>query len=216
MQYRVETHCHTSEVSGCGMVTARDMVAAHAEAGYRMMIITDHWPIPRRPVRTAAEVDRQFIGYYNAREAGRALGVHVLPGVELRFPDTNEDYLLMGLRDDQLRMLLEDAPSDLEAFSAFSRAQGWLLYQAHPFRMNLRLAPLSYLDGIEFYNGNMRHDSRNELAFEVVRRSGLLGIAGSDAHQLCDVGRSGVWAPSAEMSAGEWVKWLKAVQVTPM
>lgn len=36
--------------------------------------------------------------------------------------------------------------------------------QAHPFRNGLKIVDPKHLDGIETYNGNPRHDSRNEIA----------------------------------------------------
>ena len=40
----------------------------------------------------------------------------------------------------------------------------YILVQAHPFRDNIELAPLEYIDGIEIFNGCHDEVSRNEKA----------------------------------------------------
>ena len=70
-----------------------------------------------------------------------------------------------------------------------------LIYQAHPFRPGLRAASPADLDGVEVYNGNPRHNSHNELALRFALDSGLAMSSGSDAHQIEDIARGGIYAP---------------------
>lgn len=40
--FRVDTHIHTSEVSPCGKLTARETVEGYRKAGYDAICISDH------------------------------------------------------------------------------------------------------------------------------------------------------------------------------
>ena len=42
-RYIYETHCHTSEVSRCGDLTAREVVRNYVDAGYSGLVVTDHF-----------------------------------------------------------------------------------------------------------------------------------------------------------------------------
>ncbi len=86
---------------------------------------------------------------------------------------------------------------------------GILIYQAHPFRPGTQPADPRLLDGVEVYNGNVGHDSRNSLAAAFAGRHGLLPIAGSDAHLPADVGRAGLWLPWVPRTAAELVALLR-------
>lgn len=41
--YKYETHCHTSEASGCGMSTGAEMAQKYKDEGYDGIFITDHF-----------------------------------------------------------------------------------------------------------------------------------------------------------------------------
>ena len=77
-------------------------------------------------------------------------------------------------------------------FSALAAEQGFLFYQAHPFRNNMKITAPELLTGIEIKNGNPRHDSRNDIAKLWAEKFGMHMIAGSDCHRQEDVGVSGI------------------------
>ena len=41
--YKIETHMHVSETSGCAHLTADEMIKRYAEAGYDTVFLTDHY-----------------------------------------------------------------------------------------------------------------------------------------------------------------------------
>ena len=49
-----------------------------------------------------------------------------------------------------------------------------------------------FLDGVEVFNGNPRHNSQNQLALMYATQHKLLQCGGSDAHQTEDIGRGGL------------------------
>ena len=190
---KIETHLHTREVSACSSVSAQQMIELCHRAGYGAAVVTDHF----MPGQFKGAARKDFLrGYHEALVAAARLGITVLPGMELRLDTGNEDYLLYGMEEADILAL----PDTICAFSladlhALCRTNGWLLYQAHPFRSAMRVMPADCLDGLETRNGNPRHDSHNEQARAYAMRYGLREICGSDAHEPGDVGRGGIYAP---------------------
>ena len=95
----------------------------------------------------------------------------------------------------------------LKSFRSNINGTGSMIFQAHPFRKGLTPAPYSLLDGIEIYNGNPRHDSNNDSAYAYAKDNNLKMIAGSDAHQIEDVGRAGLIIPKEIDSIDKFIKW---------
>lgn len=210
---KLETHCHTAETSPCGVLSARELVALYHEAGYQTLVVTDHlWSEWKAGLPMEKRVQAYLAGYRAAREAGSALGMHVLLGAELRMEPEPEDYLCYGLTEQALPDLMAfmDGHPSLSALHDYLRARGMLLLQAHPFRDGLRPMDLSLLDGVEVYNGNPRHDSRNGRALHhASARPGLILTSGSDAHQKEDVGRGGLWVSKPISDNAEWLSFLR-------
>ncbi|MDR3050514.1 MAG: PHP domain-containing protein [Oscillospiraceae bacterium] len=204
----VETHAHTAEVSACSHLPARHLVALLAQNGYGAAVITDHYLAGK----TDTDAQRRAFasGYERAWEAGAAMGVTVLPGMELRFADCGfEDYLVF-LPDPWLLYKLKDiARMTPEAFRQVADAEGLLVYQAHPFRIGLAPAPFSLLDGMEVYNGNPNHQNCNQRALAYAQRRGLRQIAGSDLHEAAGVRRGGIWAPPTALTPAGFVRYLR-------
>ena len=194
--YRIETHAHTGHVSPCGQLSPAELVGRYREAAYDCLVITDHFvsslPVFRGVRRWTDRVDAYFAGYRLALEAAEGTGLTVLPGLEVTL-DTMRgvDLLVYGVDERAVAEtpgLYALQPAD---FRAWAREADALVFQAHPFR-GTGPTNLSLLDGVEVFNGNPRHDSRNDLAAEFARKHSLLAIGGSDAHQREDVARSGI------------------------
>jgi predicted metal-dependent phosphoesterase TrpH len=204
----LEAHAHTAEVSPCGKLPAAAVVAALAARGYGAVVITDHYLPGQRENRGARAAF--LAGIQAAREAAPA-GFAVLPGLEMRFRQGPEDFLVYGPSEADILALPDDVcergPS---AFHALAADNGWLVYQAHPFRPKLARANPADLDGVETFNGNPRHDSRNRLAADFAEQHALRTIAGSDIHQAGDAGAVGLLVPeAATRSAGAFADYLR-------
>jgi predicted metal-dependent phosphoesterase TrpH len=207
---KTEFHLHTAETSPCGMVPGREIIRVLAAAGYGGVIVTDHY-LPGAFDRP--ETRGLFLeGYRAAREAGAALGVTVLPGMEFRFADADNDFLVYGMQEADFAELpagLSGYP--LADFSAYCRAHGWLVYQAHPFRPWCSVQDPSYLDGVEVFNGNPRQLNHNGQALIFARAHNLLGVAGGDVHQLEDVRPDGLEVPQSLLTPKGIVRFLRAL-----
>lgn len=195
MEYKTELHCHTSEVSACGNVCANDMVAEYQKAGYSTVVVTDHFSeasfqhIPHSP--WAGVADHYLTGYRAAQQAAKGK-LNILLGMELCFSGTTNDYLVYGMREDFILEHPDLLRMGIEAFSKLAKAEGMLLYQAHPFRNQMKVVPPDLLFGIEVQNGNPRHDSRNDIAHQWAEKFGLHRVGGSDYHEFEDLARAGI------------------------
>jgi predicted metal-dependent phosphoesterase TrpH len=211
--HRIETHAHTNLVSPCGRLTPEELVAAYADAGYSALVVTDHLvstlPIFRRAASWRERVHRFFSGYSAAREAARGTRLRVLPGFELTFDQLpGRDFLVYGI-DEELLMDLPDLTAlDPVALKPLADAAGAVVVQAHPFRRARPIDPV-LLDGVEVFNGNLRHDSADELAAAFAREHDLLAISGSDAHQWEDICRGGITLPHVPSSTSDLARMCR-------
>ncbi|MDF2537382.1 MAG: transposase [Herbinix sp.] len=194
--YRWDTHVHTSEVSQCGNIKAQDGVRLYKEAGYSGIVITDHYYsgfFQKLPDMTWEEKIEQYLqGYKKALAEGINLGLTVLLGIEIRFTENPNDYLVFGMTEEFLLANPEGYTLGLKDFKKLIDEEDMLLFQAHPFRSGMVVADPKELDGVEIYNGNARHNSHNDKALAFARENGLLMSSGSDFHETEDLSRGGI------------------------
>lgn len=218
--YKYDTHVHTAETSPCGRVPAVEMVRLYSEAGYRGVAVTDHFSanaLNRQLFRSwDKKVDAYLKGYQAAVEAGKTYGLDIIFGIELTFDESANDYLVFGIDEQFLRENKELYRLGLESFRKLTAGGDVLIFQAHPFRAFMTPAPPALIDGVEIYNGNPRHDSRNDLAGEYARKNGLLMSSGSDFHQPADLARGGMLLPGRIRNQKELVQAFRRGLVTEL
>lgn len=222
--YRFDTHVHTSEISPCGNVSAQDTIRLYRDAGFSGVCITDHFfdvyfnSLNNLTWKDA--VNRFLLGYHNAKETGNRLGVDVLLGAEIRLTNSLNDYLLFGLNENFLYKHPHFYKLTIEELYDLTSASGILIFQAHPFRPNLSRENPRYIDGVEVVNGNIRHNSHNDLALAFAQENDLAISAGSDCHEIYDVGKSGIITSSRissedELKAILMNRTLKLIEIEP-
>lgn len=194
--YKYDIHVHTMETSRCGYVKAHEFVAKYKALGYDGLCITDHLHDLYISLLDCHDdwqqcVTRFMYGYNEAKKAGDALGMDILFGVELRFPENESDYLIYGVDEAWLRANPYVCHMDHEAFfKKFGRSV--LIIHAHPYRYCDEVF-YDCVHGLEIANCNPRHDSRNPLALQLAREHpALLRLCSSDAHRPGDEGRAAV------------------------
>ena len=174
-------------------------------AGYSGIVVTDHLsvslPIFRRVDSWRERVRRFYSGYRRVRDAADRYDLVVYPGFELSFPNyPGRDYLVYGIDEELLAEMPDVCSLEPIEFKELASDVGAVVFRAHPFRnLNSTISP-EYIDGLEVFNGNPRHDSHNELALAFVAdhaathasTNGLLISSGSDAHRLEDIARGGI------------------------
>ncbi len=194
--YKYETHFHTAETSPCGRVPARQAVRLYKEAGYKGIIVTDHyfrgffdmqlWRSYNR------KIDKYLKGYKLALAEGIKLGIDIHLGMEIRFEENSNDYLVYGIDEEFLRKHENLYALTLKQFRELTAGRGIVIIQAHPFRPEMVPALQTLIDGVEVYNANPRHDSSNHLALKYAQDNNLIGLSGSDFHRPQDAFRGGI------------------------
>ena len=194
--FKYDVHVHTSETSSCGKVPAVQVVRMYKDAGYKGIIITDHFFNgffdSLGSISWESKIDSFLCGYKSAKSEGDKVGLTVILGMEMRFNNSPNDYLVYGTDETLLKNNSEIYKFGLEKFKTFAKDNGLLIYQAHPYRPNITAASPKLLDGVEVYNGNPRHNSHNNSALEFACHNGLKMLSGSDFHQVEDLARGGI------------------------
>jgi predicted metal-dependent phosphoesterase TrpH len=177
---RIDLHIHTRPKSPCSAIDPSALLEAARQSGLEGICLTEHqnrW--------TDGEV----------REWAQASGIRIFQGNEIT--TSQGDILVFGLdRDVKGVVPIQDLRQEVEA------ARG-LMIAAHPFRGFLlfgisqlqldaeqacKRTVFQFVDGLEVLNCKVTAPE-NDLARRVAERLGLLGVAGSDAHRLEEVGR---------------------------
>ena len=215
---KIDLHVHTSEVSMCGQMPAREVVERYKDAGYDAIVITNHFNLD-----TASHFERHgepdFIKAYNygyelAEEAGKELGMTVLKGFELRFNENYNDYLLYGFPEDLEKDYKEIFAMRPRDFAKIASERDFLFYQAHPFRNGMVINHPGALFGIEVHNGHPDHDSRNDIARAWAEKYGLHMISGSDCHFSRGVGQAGIITDAKVETMNDLVEVLRTDNYT--
>jgi predicted metal-dependent phosphoesterase TrpH len=219
--YRYETHAHTAESSLCGQVPAAIGLQMYRDAGYQGMVFTDHFNEENLNsyghISWEEKIDRYLAGYRNAAMIAERLNMDVFWGIELRFTENDNDYLVYGIEEDFLKERESILTWPITQFmQSISNRDAVLVYQAHPYRNGC--APLFpiIVDGFEVYNGNPRHDSRNETAAAVAEQHQLLVLSGSDFHRPGDLATGGIASPKRVSSIDEFIIMAKTLDTTSL
>jgi predicted metal-dependent phosphoesterase TrpH len=214
--YRYDLHIHTAECDLAAHVPAAEIVRMYHEAGYNGLVITDHcfsiffdWFKEELDGKSHKEITERWLrGYYEARNEGEKLGMTILPGAEVRFDGTINDYLVYGLTEDffynapqmnrlkNLNELLAVLPEDA------------CVVHAHPFRVNMTVIDPTPLFGIEIYNGGT-DAYRNHLAEDLALHYGKVMTSGSDFHHASHLARGGIMTQSKIETPADLVSVLK-------
>ena len=192
-KYLYEMHFHTKNTSNCANVSAEKAVEEYIKAGYDGIVVTDHLSTStymkygRELLSWQKKVDF-FLRGYNAAKKAAAGRINVLLGMELRFKTSegDNDYLVYGITEDFLYEHPELLNLNIKKFYKLAQENGFLVFQAHPFRVGMKVTNPNFIDGIEIYNGNPRHNSSNDIAEMWAKKYDLMVTSGSDYHEYED------------------------------
>ncbi len=218
MKYKTEMHCHTSQVSCCASLSGKEQIKAYIDAGFDTVVITDHFSSSTyehyhwEGLSWKQRISHYLSGYEDAKKAAEDK-IAVLLGMELRCRQNDNDYLVYGVTEDFLLKYNNDSfnliDSDIETISKIVRDNGLMIFQAHPFRNHMTVTDPSLLDGIEVYNGCVRHRSRNDISEIWADKYNLLKTSGSDAHHIGDWARGGIITDEKITNNIQLIKELK-------
>lgn len=212
---KAELHAHTSETSPCANISARQLVIMYENKGYDAVVVTDHyskWVMERNHITEPQEFTEFFLnGYQSALNYAQSHGhsIKILLGAEVSLLESPNDYLLYGADEEFFKQnpLLFKMP--LKKLYKLCNKNGILLVQAHPCRAYCVPSDAHFLDGVEVYNGNMRHNSNNNKAYKWAKKNGLIMTSGSDFHEEEDLARGGIITKDSFNSVYELVEILQ-------
>ncbi len=211
--FKYETHLHTRETSPCGHVSAKDIPAMYREAGYEGIAVTDHYGpyfFELRKSLSWEQCIKEFLlGYYTVANEALKIGMPVILGMEIKFDDSNNEYLVYGFDEHFLFKYPKLYKKGIKAFRKLADKNNLFIAQAHPFRNGMTREKVSFIDGAEVYNGNPRHNSRNDMAMEFANKNKLIKLSGSDFHQIEDLGRGGIVIDEFIDSSEDFAAYLK-------
>lgn len=214
---KFELHAHTHECDPYANLCGKELVRALYNAGYSGTVITDHYFRPfldwfkdeLSGCSKAEIIKRRLAGYYAAKEEGEKLGFVVLPGAEVRFDGTINDYLLLGADEE----FFYNAPylNELSGIDELKEQinDDMLLVFAHPFRNKMTVCDPAPFFGIEVYNAGTEA-YRNEMAQGFATHYGKVHTSGSDIHSINAVGKGGIATECAISTPKELVSVLKS------
>ena len=195
MKYMYETHFHTADVSTCARIDALSAAELYKNAGYSGVVVTDHFSQDCLDNKYEGnswkeKVDYFLRGYRNAKKLASD-DFAVILALEARFENDN-DYLVYGVDEDFLYENEWFTKMTIKQFKKLAEKNQLTVIQAHPFRIDSNITNPRYIDGIEIYNGNRRHDSSNNIAEMWAKKHGFITTSGSDFHEHEDLARGGI------------------------
>ncbi len=211
-KYKIETHAHTREMSPCAHHSPEKVVKDHSEAGYSAIAITNHFcnysffDFDKQGI-----VDRFLKDYYEAYNTGEKLGINVILGMEIRFPQNINDYLVYGFSEKDIPTLYELALTDSKTFYKEFKNDKNIFLQAHPFRDNMTLENPKIIDGIETFNMHFGQNSRIPKAVQYAKQHPeFITSCGTDYHHESQLGHGGILAKTLPTDSFELAALLKS------
>lgn len=183
-KFKTETHAHSNPVSACGKFPADEVVQIYLGTDCNTLTITNHLTPKYLINRTPDELAEYYLSdYYKACEAAKGTSLNVALGVEIRFEQSANDYLVYGVCPDDIEKMISLVSTDIETFYKEFKNDRNVILHAHPFRSNMDPTPIGSVDGIETFNCHPGHNSKIAFACRLAREHGLLVSGGSDFHE---------------------------------
>jgi len=202
---RIDLHIHTHPRSPCSAINPEDLLQKARRVGLDGLCLTEHqhrWDV--------GEIDN----------LSRNGGIQIFQGNEIT---TNQgDILVFGYREDVRGVVpIQDLRKEVQVAGGLMIAahpfRGFLLFGITQLRMDVEQAcqrpVFQYVDGVEVFNCKLT-DPENDMARQVAAHIGLLGVAGSDAHRLDEVGRCVTILEREVHSEKELIEELRAKRFT--
>jgi predicted metal-dependent phosphoesterase TrpH len=210
MSYLFDLHVHTSESSRCGKVSAADVVKRYINLGYDGICITDHMNKDNaKPFGDTYEQKAEaFLKGYQAAKKAAGDSFKVILGMEIRFLEYDNDFLVYGFDEDFVFKRDLTNFENIEEFKPFAIENNLTVFQAHPFRENMTIIDPKYIDGMEVYNGHGGHDSRNDIAYRWACKYNLRKSSSSDFHYDTGMEPGGMYFDNLPKDSHELAKML--------
>lgn len=211
-KYKVETHTHTSPMSPCADFKPKQVIEKYAEIGFDAVAITNHFCLHSFFTDNYEKIKTQFLGdFYAAQNAALKYGMKVILGMEIRFPQNSNDYLVYGFDESDLKLLFDLTHTDYATFYKTFKNDKNVIIQAHPFRNGIKCEKPELLDGIETFNMHPVHNSRIGVAAKYAKEHPhFITTCGSDFHNKGQEGLGGILTKTLPNDSFELASILKS------
>ncbi len=211
-KYKIETHAHTSPMSPCADFIPEEVIKRYAAIGFDAVTITNHFCEYSFLGDSKEKVINRFLDdYYNAKNAAEKYGIKAILGMEIRFPENSNDYLIYGISEDEISELYELTKTDYVSFYKAFKNDKNVILQAHPFRNGMVLQNPDYLDGIETFNMHPNHNGRLGIAVQYAKaHPHLIPTCGTDFHHDTHEGMGGILSKTLPKDGLELAALLKS------
>ena len=183
--FKTELHCHSKDVSGCARVDVETITTRFTDGGYSTIVLTNHlgdFSYDHLHATSWDSLVDAFVGGYKKLKEFASGKLNIILGMELRFKQNGNDYLVFGPDEEFLREHPFLYEMKVWEFHKICQEKGYLLIQAHPFRNGMTVNAPWDIDGVEVFNGHKGHDSRNDIANMWADKFNLIKTSGSDFH----------------------------------
>ena len=194
MKYKYEMHGHTKMVSQCGQMEPKDIIDTYKYSGYSGLVVTEHYSPLTFGLNSYYKPQRLiefYLSSYYEMKKYETDDFSVMFGMELRHYATGADYLIYGVDPEWLRQQGNLLAKFERQVYKMMHEQGYLVFQAHPFRPYILRCNPKYIDGIEIYNGKCDKKT-NDKALAWAEKTGKLMVSGSDFHEGEQLARGGI------------------------
>lgn len=199
-------------VSRCAGITPEETVRLYDRLGYTGLVLTEHYSPStfRYTMLTPHHHLEHYVSSYRAMKKFAGSSFDVLPGIELRYYFTVNDYLIYGPDENWILSQKNMLPWYPEKTFETMKKEGFLVIQAHPFRKYMTRCNPAFLDGVEVFNGKT-DAAGNAAALEWAKASGkTILLSGSDCHRESQAGKGGIITDRRLSSPRELVSVLES------
>ncbi len=211
--FKTELHCHSNDISECARVNTTDIINKFTSKGYSTLVLSNHFNLGTMRYVGASSwdewVDKYISGYEKLKRDAQGK-MNILLGMELRFNENVNDYLVFGITEEFLRKYPDMLDMSPHSFHEIARENNCLFVQAHPFRNGMTVIRPDALDGVEVFNGHFGHDSRNDIAKMWAEKYNLIMTSGTDFHYNDSPANGGILTENEITTMSQLIEVLKS------
>ena len=182
---RVELHAHTAPASPCSTFSAEILAQTLAREGIHAVALTNHFGPYHMNLfpSTEAFLEQYLSDYLALKEAAKKYDLTVIFGIELRFSENKNDYLVLGVEESDLSRIYDAVEGGLAHFRKVFANEDILILQAHPDRDGMVHADAELLDGAEIFNLYPGYNPHTAISAKWAKEEQLpIIVGGSDLH----------------------------------
>ena len=207
----IDTHVHSSGISPCSRRNPCQLIAEYLADKTDGFVLANHCLHDfTTEIGYKNWCEKYVEEYRKIKTLGDKYGVRVFFGIEVT-PDWQPcvHLLIYGITSDDLLKSPELYALSLEELYAYCEENGFLLYQAHPYRNGMVPQNPEYLHGYEInchpgYKTNMREEVSADA-----KNSNLRLICGSDFHGDHYKPKCGTYIPDSIKTERELAEYLR-------